>query len=192
MLNLISYTENYYLESAVRRLSILDNATSIELRKDLALPQNSLEHIVLINDKAPSDSLLHLAEYRGFKAGDRILVISDIVSAQVAARFITKTCHLVVQNNKSMPSKWLSTCENQTVVTSGSYPTTLLTAREKRFLHVFGTTQFTHEQSKSLGVSEKSISARKRSIMRKLGVNHTIQLLNYMNTTNLSKVLIYL
>ncbi|EHM37975.1 helix-turn-helix transcriptional regulator [Hafnia alvei] len=187
-MNIISHTNNLYIESAIHHL-VSTTVTDVTLSK--------LDHIILFNDRSPSESLIMLSEYSEFKLGEIILIVTDVVSPEIVARFIRQKCELIVLSMQSSLKEWLAALifspeYRRKTIQCGVTHNPLLTNTEKRFLNglsMAGTKQIV---TKVLEMTAKEVSAYKRNVMRKLGIKHSQQLLNYVNTDNISTVLTFL
>lgn len=194
-MNLISYTEDYYLESAISHMifaSEIENTTDTTDKKSV---DSLFDHIILFNDKKPSDNLLLLSNCHDFKPGDKILVISDIVTVEIIGRFIREQCELMVKSIKSIVPNGLvafmfRSYEKENVFLCGTDYKPLLTRTEKTFLQSLRTAQANRELIEKL--KTKTASSHKRNIMRKMGMLHTQALLSYINTTSFPHVLAHL
>lgn len=196
-MNVISYTDDCYLDSAVRRLFFSEPSSYLENNIYIELANALLDCIVLFNDKKPAESLIQLSTYSALKSGDTFFVITDTVPADIITRFIPKTCRIIVQSAKSPLTEWLGVLklfaekkENNGSLDDIHKP--LLTYAEKKFLDALNRTQTQGEFAKSHSITPKTASAHKRSVMRKLGVHHTPQLLRYVNTHSFVQMLAHL
>lgn len=194
-MNLISYTEDYYLESAISHMIFASEIENITDTMDKKSVDSLFDHIILFNDKKPSDNLLLLSNCHDFKPGDKILVISDIVTVEIIGRFIREQCELMVKSIKSIVPNGLVAFmfrpyEKENVFLCGTDYKPLLTRTEKTFLQSLRTAQANQELIKKL--KTKTASSHKRNIMRKMGMLHTQALLSYINTTSFPHVLAHL
>lgn len=185
-MNVISYTDNYYLDSAIRHLFSSAPASSLEKNVYIELASTLLDFIVVFNDKKPAESLIQLLTYPSFKSGGTLLVITNIVPAKVITRFIPAECRLIVQSAKSPLSEWFTALKfsadaKESNATLIDIHKPLLTYTEKKLLSSFNGSKTQNDFSKSYGIKAKTASSHKRSIMRKLGVQDTPQLLGYVN-----------
>lgn len=194
-MNLISYTEDYYLESAISHMIFASEIENITDTMDKKSVDSLFDHIILFNDKKPSDNLLLLSNCHDFKPGDKILVISDIVTVEIIGRFIREQCELIVKSIKSIVPNGLVAFmfrpyEKENVFLCGTDYKPLLTRTEKTFLQSLRTAQANRELIEKL--KTKTASSHKRNIMRKMGMLHTQALLSYINTTSFPHVLAHL
>lgn len=194
-MNLISYTEDYYLESAISHMIFASEIENITDTMDKKSVDSLFDHIILFNDKKPSDNLLLLSNCHDFKPGDKILVISDIVTVEIIGRFIREQCELMVKSIKSIVPNGLVAFmfrpyEKENVFLCGTHYKPLLTRTEKTFLQSLRTAQANRELIEKL--KTKTASSHKRNIMRKMGMLHTQALLSYINTTSFPHVLAHL
>lgn len=196
-MNVISYTDDFYLNSAVRYLFSVGKKPPNETGINAELAVTMLDYIILFNDKSPSESLMKLSTYSGFKSDDIILVVSDVVPAKVITRFIREKCRLFVQSSKTKLNEWLTILKSPFVgregfISFGYRHKPLLTYTEKRFLSALRLAQTQNEFAKNAAIHRKTASTYKRSVMRKLGVHHTPQLLDYVNANCFLQILPYL
>ena len=192
-MNIISHINSFYLKSAIEHLLVSVDKQYLGSGVTLSL----LDHIILFNDKLPSESLMRLSHYSEFKSGDTILVVTDEVPAEIVARFIHKECELIVLGIKSNVNEWLAALMlspeyRQKTIKCGGTHKPLLTDAEKRFLNILSTVKARKTLKTHSAMTVKTASAYKRSVMRKLGVKHTSQLLNYVNTNYLTSTLSFL
>lgn len=197
MMNVISYTDNFYLNSAVRYLFSAGKEPPGETGVNPELKATMLDFIILFNDKSPSECLMMLSTYDGFKSGDIILVISDLVPAEVITRFIREKCRVLVQSSKVKINDWLASLNipsknRDGFISRGSKHKPLLTYTEKCFLGALRMAQTQNDFAKNAAIHRKTASTYKRSVMRKLGAHHTPQLLDYVNAKCFQQMLSYL
>ncbi|WP_367298912.1 helix-turn-helix transcriptional regulator [Hafnia alvei] len=196
-MNIISYTDDFYLNSAVRYLFSTEKELQGEAGISAGLAGTMLDYIILFNDKSPSESLMKLSTYNGFKPDDIILVISDVVPIEVITRFIRERCRLFVQSSKTKLNEWLvflntSSETRKGVISFENKHKPLLTYTEKSFLNALRMAQTQNEFAKTAEIHRKTASTYKRSVMRKLGAHHTPQLLDYVNAKCFQQILSYL
>lgn len=196
-MHVISYSDNFYLNSAIHHLFTPEPNTLIENDIYAELANTQLDYIVLFNDKKPAESLIQLLAYGDFKSDDIILVITDAVPVDIITRFIPEKCQLIVQSSKNQLTEWLAALkifaekeEKNGLLDDIHKP--LLTYTEKRFLNALNMAQTQNEFAKYSAIKAKTASGHKRNIMRKLGVHHTPQLLSYVNTSCFVQVLAHL
>lgn len=195
----ISYTDNYYLYSAVRYLfsSESEKEAPINCSIDAKLSVIRIDYVFLFNDLSPAESLFKLSTHSGFESGDIVLVISDVVSAEVIRYFIQEECWLIVQTGRVKLSDWLnpmraSTERKRICISSENRRKHLFTHGEKIFLNTLKINRTPNFFSKGTEAQRKKLSAYKRSVMRKLEIHHTQQLLDYINADCFLQMLEYL
>jgi DNA-binding CsgD family transcriptional regulator len=196
-MNVISHTDDCYLDSAVRHLFCSEPASFSEKNIYIELADTLLDFIILFNDKKPAESLIQLLSYTGFKSGDTLFVITDTVPADIITRFIPDTCRLIVQSAKNPLTEWLATLKflaeiKEKNTTFNDIHKPLLTYAEKRFLNALSMAQTQNTFARASEMTAKTASSHKRNIMRKLGVHHTPQLLGYVNTRSFAQMLAHL
>ncbi|TBL59863.1 hypothetical protein EYY92_12710 [Hafnia alvei] len=196
-MNVISYTDNFYLNSAVRYLFSVEKEPPTDVCTDAKLVGAKFDYIILFNDKLPSESLMKLSTYNGFKSDDIILVVSDVVPAEVITRFIREKCRLFVQSSKVKLNEWLTILKvpfgrRDGFISFDKKNKPLLTYTEKRFLGALRMAQTQNDFAKNAAIHRKTASTYKRSVMRKLGAHHTPQLLDYVNAKCFQQILPYL
>jgi fimbrial protein FimY len=195
-MQVISYTDNFYLNTAIHHLFTSESNSDIENIYSEFI-NTRLDYIVLFNDKAPAESLVQLLAYGNFKSSDIILVLTDTVPVEIITRFIPEKCRLIVQSSKSKPSEWLASLKifaeiKENNGSLGDIHKPLLTDSEKRVLNALKMIQTQGEFTKISAMKTKTASTHKRSIMRKLGVHHATQLLAYVNSYCFEKMLAHL
>lgn len=196
-MNIISYTKNNYLHNAVRYIAELTESEVHTANAHNKSAQSSFDHVILFDDQHPTENLLLLSTYKKFRFGEKILILSDFIPAELVARFIREKCELVVQSSKSISLDWLKTFNFSDSFTSEHttadlFYQPLLTYTEKLFLHAFAETNTNLELTRKLKIKLKTASSHRRSIMRKLGVFHLSMLLRYTNDKNFLCILSYL
>lgn len=196
-MNVISYTDNFYLSSAVHYLFSAKKEPPNDSCSTSNLEGAELDYIILFNDKCPSESLMKLSTYKGFKYNDVILVVSDVVPAEVIMRFIREKCRLFVQTSNIKLNEWLvllKRCSEKRggYLSFGDKYKPLLTYTEKKFLNALRMAKTQNEFAQEYEIHRKTASTYKRSVMRKLGIHHTPQLLDYVNAKCFLQILSHL